>query len=79
MLNLLVSARRRPVVCGVEQMIGATGEVLDGAVGATYAQVRGEIWKVRSGASLTGGERVRVVGIEGLALSVEPVQQGDER
>jgi len=78
-LNLVVGARKRPVVSGGEQMIGATGEVLDDTVGATYARIRGEMWKVRFGAPLERGQRVRVVGIEGLVLAVEPVQKGDAK
>ncbi len=78
-LNLVVSARKRPVVGGGGQMIGATGEVLQDTVGATYARIRGEMWKVRFGAPLERGQRVRVVGIEGLVLEVEPVQKGDAK
>jgi len=78
-LNLVVSARKRPVVSGGRQMIGATGEVLGDTVGATYARIRGEMWKVRFGAPLERGQRVRVVGIEGLVLAVEPVQKGDAK
>lgn len=78
-LNLVVGARKRPVVGGGEQMIGATGEVLGNTVGATYARIRGEMWKVRFGRPLERGQRVRVVGIEGLLLAVEPVQKGDAK
>jgi membrane protein implicated in regulation of membrane protease activity len=33
--------------------------------------VRGETWRVKSRVPLRQGERVRVVGIDGLTLSVE--------
>lgn len=78
-LNLVVSARKRPVVSGGEQMIGATGEVLGDTDGEAYARIHGEMWKVRFGAPLERGQRVRVVGIEGLVLAVEPVQKGDAK
>jgi membrane-bound serine protease (ClpP class) len=82
-LNLVASARKRPVVGPGEQMIGATGEVLGNAgdtdTGAAYARIRGEMWKVRSGAALERGQRVRVAGIEGLVLAVEPVHKGDAK
>ena len=78
-LNLVVSARKRPVVSGGEQMIGATGEVLEDTAGEGYARIRGEMWKVRFGAPLEHGQRVRVTGIEGLVLTVEPVQKGDAK
>lgn len=78
-LNLVVGARKRPVVSGGEQMIGATGEVLADTDGEAYARIHGEMWKVRFGAPLERGQRVRVVGIEGLVLAVEPVQKGDAK
>lgn len=81
-LNLAVGARKRPVASGGGQMIGATGEVLqdtDDTIGATYARIRGEMWQVRFGAPLERGQRVRVVGIDGLVLAVEPVQKGDAK
>jgi membrane-bound serine protease (ClpP class) len=78
-LNLVASARKRPVVSGSEQMIGETGEVLEDTAGEGYARVHGEMWKVRFGAPLERGQRVRVTGMDGLVLVVELVQKGDEK
>ncbi len=78
-LGLAVRARARPVVSGREQMLGATGEVLDNVAGETYARVHGEIWKVRSGIPLERGQVVRVTGIDGLLLTVAPAQQGETK
>ncbi len=78
-LSLAVRARARPVVSGREQMLGATGEVLENVAGETYARVHGEIWKVRSGIPLERGQAVRVTGIDGLLLTVAPVQQGETK
>jgi membrane-bound serine protease (ClpP class) len=78
-LSLAVRARARPVVSGREQMLGATGEVLENAAGETYARVHGEIWKVRSGIPLERGQAVRVTGIDGLLLTVAPAQQGETK
>jgi len=78
-LSLAVRARARPVVSGREQMLGATGEVLENVAGETYARVHGEIWKVRSGIPLERGQVVRVTGIDGLLLSVAPAQQGETK
>jgi len=72
--RLAYVARRRPVVSGREYLIGAIGVVLEGE-GDSYARVQGETWKVRSGRILRAGERVRVTGIEGLVLEVEPEQK----
>ncbi len=69
--RLAYVARRRPVVSGREYLIGAIGVVLD-LEGDSYASVQGETWKVHSDRVLRAGERVRVTGIEGLVLQVEP-------
>jgi membrane-bound serine protease (ClpP class) len=78
-LSLAVRSRARPVVSGREQMLGATGEVLENVAGETYARVHGEIWKVRSGIPLERGQVVRVTGIDGLLLTVAPAQQGETK
>lgn len=77
-LNFAMRARQRPVVSGREQMLGATGEVIVNPDGSVSASILGEVWKVRANAPLGRGQQVRVVGIDGLVLSVEPVRpQGD--
>ncbi len=74
-LGLVVRSRRRPVVSGREELIGTTGEMIEGG----FARIHGELWKVRSGAALGRGERVRVVGVEGLVLAVEPLPKGEAK
>ncbi len=67
-----LKARRRPVVSGSAEIIGASGAALSDFEREGWAQVRGETWRVVSSAPLAGGERLRVTGIEGLTLRVEP-------
>jgi len=79
-LHFALRARRQPVVSGREQMIGETGEILDdsGSDGAAFARIHGETWKVRAGIPLKRGLAVRVVGIDGLLLTVEAApNEGD--
>ena len=71
-LNFALRARQRPLVSGREQMLGATGEVLAITDGGVFARTRGEVWQVRANVPLGRGQRVRVVGIDGLLLAVEP-------
>lgn len=79
-LNFALRARRRPVVSGHEQLLGATGEILVSADGGLLARVLGELWTVRAGVPLGRGQKVRVVGIEGLVLCVEPIcAEGDTK
>jgi membrane-bound serine protease (ClpP class) len=65
-----LKSRRRPVVSGREEMLGAPGIVIAVDPGAAWAEVHGERWRVRSGASLAAGDRVRVAGVDGLILDV---------
>lgn len=69
---LTLRARGRAVVSGREQMIGAAGEALESFSDRGRVRVHGEEWQARTSASLTAGQRIRVVGIEGLTLIVEP-------
>ncbi|HEV8519489.1 MAG TPA: nodulation protein NfeD [Burkholderiales bacterium] len=71
-LGVALRARKQPVVSGREQMLGMTGEVLEDTEGEVYARIHGELWKVRAGIPLARGSTVRVVGIDGLVLAVEP-------
>ena len=74
-LGVALRARKRPVVSGREQMLGSTGEVLQDTGGDVYARIHGELWKVRAGVPLARGSTVRVVGIDGLVLAVEPARK----
>jgi len=68
--GMALRARRRPVVSGQEEMIGAVGEVQDVDRESAWALVRGERWKVHSPATLAPGQRVRVLALHGLVLEV---------
>jgi len=68
-----LKARKRPVVSGIEQMIGDTGEVLDDLESEGWARVEGERWWVSSARPLRHGQKVRVTGVTGLTLRVEAI------
>jgi membrane-bound serine protease (ClpP class) len=70
-----LKARRRPVVSGHEEIIGASGTALSDFERDGWAQVRGETWRVVSAAPLVSGQKLRVSGIDGLTLRVEPDNQ----
>jgi membrane-bound serine protease (ClpP class) len=71
------SARRRRVVSGGEEMIGALGEVIDWSGGQGHVLAHGERWMATAGRPLSRGERVRVANRRGLTLEVEPDQGGE--
>ncbi len=71
-VRMAVQARRRPVVSGQTTLLGCPAEVLADFAGDGWATIRGEIWHVRSVGPLASGQRVRVTGIDGAVLNVEP-------
>jgi len=68
-LGAALQARKRP---HREDMLGASGTVLDWRDGEGHVRVRGEIWNARSDKDLNDGDAVRVRRREGLILLVEP-------
>jgi membrane-bound serine protease (ClpP class) len=77
--GMAVKARRRPVMSGREELIGSSGEVLEGFDGKDgLARVHGEIWRARCKQPLAKGQRVRVISMDGLILDVEPEEGRDE-
>lgn len=70
--SMALRARRAPVVSGGEDMIGALGEVLLAEQGCAWAMVHGERWQVQADEPLLVGQRVRVTGMNGLLLQVQP-------
>jgi membrane-bound serine protease (ClpP class) len=70
--GLLLKSRKRPVVSGREELIGASGEVIEAFDQEGWARVHSETWRVRSRSPLKAGQRVRVAAMEGLTLDVVP-------
>lgn len=79
-LWLLLRARRAHVVSGEQQMLDATGELLQAvsAGGKSWATVYGERWRVRADQTLPAGTPVRVVRREGLLLWVAPLSPSSD-
>lgn len=76
---LALRGHRRPVVSGRETLLGSPGQVMEVADGEIWAQVQGERWRVASAAPLASGQRIRVVGMHGLTLDVEPDAPGNPK
>ncbi|MBS2132176.1 NfeD family protein (plasmid) [Burkholderia thailandensis] len=72
---LAVKAMQRPVVCGSGALIGKRGYVTAVDHSWSYTvELCGEAWQaVCPGATLKAGEPVRVVGVAGITLTVEPL------
>jgi membrane-bound serine protease (ClpP class) len=69
----VVGSRRRRLVAGAQGLVGESGDALSAlGPGGGEVFVHGEYWRARSSGPLAPGSRVRVVGVEGLVLLVEP-------
>ena len=67
--------KREKVQTGVEQLVGATGEVTERLAPSGHIRVLGELWEAHSSSELPPGTRVRVVAVHGLTLEVEAIDR----
>ena len=77
-IGMAIRSRRRAVVSGSEQLLGAVGEALGGFPDAGSVHLRGEVWTARSTVPVSAGQRVKVIGREGLTLVVSPLSPTEE-
>jgi membrane-bound serine protease (ClpP class) len=63
--------RERRVQTGVENLVGAVGEVVEPLMPDGQIRVLGELWEAHARAELPRGAAVRVLKVEGLMLEVE--------
>lgn len=73
LVSLVLQARRNKVVTGEQGMIAEEGEARTALSPRGKVFVHGEYWDAESSSPVESGARVRVVGINGLLLKVEPV------
>lgn len=66
-----LGARKRKIVSGVEEMIGARGTVQDWCGGKGHVFVHGERWLARGDQEFEKDQAVSVVGLSGLTVEVE--------
>lgn len=72
MHKLVIPAYYRRKVCGREGLIGMEGEARELLNPTGQIKIKGEIWKAKSiEGEIKKGEKVEVVGIEGLSLKVK--------
>ena len=72
--TLVARARARRVVSGKEEMIGSTAEALEDFEGEGRVRVHSEDWKARSARPVRRGQKLRVTALDGLVLTVEPLE-----
>lgn len=64
-------SQRRAVQVGAEALLGRVVEVAEECRPYGHVRVQGELWRARCSEGAAVGERVRVVGRDGLTLEVE--------
>jgi membrane-bound serine protease (ClpP class) len=74
LVYLGVQAQRTRAVTGESGMIGELGEALTAIAPGGTGSVRahGEIWRATSDRPITTGQSVRIVGVQGLLVTVRP-------
>ena len=76
--SFALSARRRVVVSGSEELIGSVGVALSGFKQVGRIRIHGEGWQARSDIPVRHGQKVRVVAREGLLLMVQPEKSTED-
>jgi membrane-bound serine protease (ClpP class) len=71
---LAATSFRRKVVTGQEEMIGLNGKVLDWDGRSGQVLVHSERWSAVSDGPLAPGQKIRVVKLDGLTLTIEPAE-----
>jgi membrane-bound serine protease (ClpP class) len=68
-----VHAMKQKVLTGEEALIGAEGTVLEYTNSQWHVSIQGEMWQAQSEQPLHVGQHIRVLGLTGLVLTVEPI------
>lgn len=77
-IGMAFRARQRPVVSGQEELLGGKAVVLGDFDRKGKVLIHSETWTAISDTPLHQGQEVRVTGIEGLILTVKPMQPSTE-
>lgn len=76
-MTRFLGLRRRPARTGQEELRGSEATVLEDFDTEGHVRLHGERWNARSARPLYKGQVVRVVGIDGLTVDVEPLDESD--
>lgn len=72
-IGMAMKARRRPVVSGMEELIGSEAIVIEDFEKKGRVNIHSENWSAQCDMPLRKGQPVKVIGISGLTLYVEPL------
>jgi membrane-bound serine protease (ClpP class) len=77
-VGMAIKARRRPVVSGLEELVGSEATVINDFDRKGRVAVHSETWQATSDTPMHEGQQVKVVGIKGLTLSVKPLDKSTQ-
>jgi membrane-bound serine protease (ClpP class) len=74
-VSFAVRARRRPVVSGIEGLTREIAEAAEDFDREGLVRVHGELWSAVSTQPVRAGQRLKIRGVDGLVIRVEPVRE----
>lgn len=74
-VGMAIKARQRPVVSGVEELLGSEALVIEDFEQQGRVNIHSENWSALCDTPLQKGQYVKVTGINGLTLQVEPLNK----
>jgi membrane-bound serine protease (ClpP class) len=72
-VGMAIKARRRPVVSGLEELVGGEAVVVNDFDHTGRVAIHSETWNAHSDIPLHKGQSVKVTAVKGLTLQVEPL------
>jgi membrane-bound serine protease (ClpP class) len=77
-VSMALKSRRRPVVSGMEELIGGKATVVNDFSHKGKVRIHSENWYALSDTPLHKDQQVKVTGIKGLTLQVEPMDSSTQ-
>ncbi|MCU5783297.1 membrane-bound serine protease [Alcanivorax balearicus MACL04] len=71
MIRLITRSRRQALVSGADTLIGQPAVAIQDFELLGMVRINGELWRARTAAPVRKGQRLRVIGRQGLTLNVE--------
>jgi membrane-bound serine protease (ClpP class) len=77
-IGMVIKARRRPIVSGMEELLGSEALVIEDFAEKGRVNIHSENWSALCDTPLQKGQSVKVIAIDGLTLQVEPLDKSKQ-
>ena len=74
-LTLAIRSHKKAIITGKEGLIGSEGLVISAMNEQIIVRVWGELWEARADSMLKPGQKIKVIGVNGLILSVKLAEE----